>query len=157
MDESGDLGFSPKSSISYTIGYVIMPTSTPHFVRNKCCRLLKKVNMQLKANKKLSEFKFSNDSHDTRLKFLGLIKSLDIDIGVVAVMKDSVKDHLKENPNVLYNYLAVHYVAPVIVSNYLKSFMPLNRIKFVIDRSLSKQARDRFDYYFDNTRSYAVR
>lgn len=149
MDESGDLGFCPQSSKSYAIGYVIMTSATPHFIRNKCCRLLHKINDRLSKNSKISEFKFSADSEETRLKFFDLIGSFNIDAGVVAIRKDSVKAHLKTEPNVLYNYLTVHHVVPVIIRNYLKSTMPINRIKFTIDKSLSRVNREKFNYYFD--------
>lgn len=154
MDEAGDLGFSPKSSQSYVIGYVIMTTATPHFIRHKTCRLLQNINKRLKTRSKISEFKFSADSHETRMKFLELIGSFNIDLGAVAIRKDSVKADLKENPNILYNYLAVHYVTPIAVRNYLKPFMPLNRIKFKIDRSLSRTDRKLFNEYYDKTVSY---
>jgi len=157
MDESGDLGFGSHASRSYAIGYVIMTASTPHFIRNKCCRLLRKVNTQLKPNSKISEFKFSNDSEETRLKFFRLISSFTIDAGVVAIMKDSVKANLKGEPNILYNYLTVHHVVPVIIRHYLKSTMPMNRIKFTIDRSLSRVNRDKFNYYFDKEISWIKR
>lgn len=154
MDEAGDLGFSEKSTQSYVIGYVIMTTATPHFIRHKSCRLLQNVNKALKTKSKISEFKFSNDSHETRMKFLELITSFSIDLGAVAIRKDSVKPDLKEKPNVLYNYLAVHYVTPIAIKNYLKAFMPINRIKFKIDRSLSKTDRELFNQYYDKTVSY---
>jgi len=157
MDEAGDLGFSFRSSQSYVIGYVITTSHTPHFIRNKCCRLLRKVNSRLKNNKKISEFKFSVDSDYTRLKFCNLISSLGIDAGVIAIRKDSVKDGLKTEPNILYNYLTVHHVVPVIIRNYLKSTMPVNRIRFKIDKSLSRVNQDKFNYYFENEISFIRR
>lgn len=151
MDESGDLGFSEKSRQTYVIGYVIMTTATPHYIRHKSCRLLQNINKRLSEKCKISEFKFSNDSSETRVKFLELIRSLNLDLGAIVVRKDSVKSDLKERPNILYNYLAVKYVVPIAFKKYLKPLMPINRIKFKIDRSLSKADRELFNQYYDNT------
>jgi hypothetical protein len=157
MDEAGDLGFSPYSSKTYVIGYVIA-NATPFEVRTRSCRLLRSINKQLKPRSKISEFKFSNNTHDTRMKFLNLIKSSDLDLGIMAIAKDSISsEDLKENPNILYNYLTVHYVMPVIIRNYLKSTMPVNRIKFKIDQSLSKLGRRKFDDYFDQKLAFVKR
>lgn len=157
MDEAGDLGFCPQSSGSYVIGYVIT-TMTPFEVRTKCTRLLREINKIAKPSSKISEFKFSANHHETRMKFLKLISKFQIDIGVMAIRKDSVSsDELKSNPNILYNYLAVNYVVPVIIRNYLKSTMPVNRIRFEIDQSLSKLGRRKFDDYFDSKLSFVKR
>jgi hypothetical protein len=76
----------------------------------------------------------------------------------MAIAKDSISsEDLKENPNILYNYLTVHYVMPVIIRNYLKSTMPVNRIKFKIDQSLSKLGRRKFDDYFDQKLAFVKR
>lgn len=158
MDEAGDLGFSSHASRSHVIGYVIAMASDHHFMRNKSSRLLRKINQNLRPKQKISEFKFTKDFHETRVQFLQLINSFSmIDAGAVAIRKDSVKKDLHDNPVVLYNYLAVNYVVPVLVGSYLKQFMPLNRIKFKIDRSLSKADRARFNDYFDSKISWIKR
>jgi signal recognition particle GTPase len=157
MDEAGDLGFKSTSSCCCVIAYVIVPSATPHYIRNKSCRLLHKLNQKLQANRKISEFKFSRDYEETRIKFLKLIDSFGLDAGVVVVRKDSVKRDLQDYPVILYNYLAVNYVVPIIVENYLKSTYPTNRIKFKIDRSLSKSDRAKFNEYFDEKISWIKR
>lgn len=43
----------------------------------------------------MDEFKFSNDNHVTRLRFLSKIHSFDMILGTVVVMKDSVREDLK--------------------------------------------------------------
>lgn len=106
---------------------------------------------QLSESLKISEFKFSNDSYQTRLKFFDLINSFQIDAGAVAIRKDSVSASLRDNPNILYNYLAVHHIVPVLIQNYLKSRMPINRIKFIIDKSLTRVNRNRFNDYYDSS------
>lgn len=157
MDEAGDLGFCPKSSKSYVIGYVIT-TATPFEIRTTCTRLLREINKVTKSSSKISEFKFSANHHETKIKFLNLIARFKVDIGIVEIRKDSVSSaDLKENPNVLYNYLTVHHVMPVIIRNYLKSMMPVNRIRFEIDQSLSKQGRRKFNDYFDGKLAYVKR
>lgn len=44
VDETGDLGFSPSSTKSFVLGYVIMTNDVPIFIRNKVTRLLKNLN-----------------------------------------------------------------------------------------------------------------
>ena len=51
--------------------------------------LLKRLNLRNKL--KISEFKFSNDTPKTRIRFLKLISTLALDVGVIATSKDSVK------------------------------------------------------------------
>ncbi|MGI0047730.1 MAG: DUF3800 domain-containing protein [Nitrosotalea sp.] len=154
VDEAGDLGFSQNSTRSFVLSYVIMINDTPLFIRNKVRRLLKNINTRRRIRGKAEEFKFSNDEHATRERFLRKIKTFDLSLGTVAVMKDSVKDSLKGNQTILYNYLAIDYVIKTIVNSYLKPWVPYNEIHYTIDRSLSQKAIKHFDEYCEEKISY---
>lgn len=152
MDESGDLGFNDKSSKFFVVSYVLFRNEIPHFARHKVTTLLKRLNLRNKI--KISEFKFSNDSQKTRIRFLNLISTLNIDIGVIAIAKDSVKEDLKSEPQTLYNFITVNYVAKTIIERYFRSWHHYNTIDFTIDRSLLKKARARYDKYFEEKLGY---
>lgn len=154
IDETGDLGFTPTSTKSFVLSYVIIIDNTPDFIRNKVRRLLKNINTKKRKNGKASEFKFSNDDHDTRIRFLKKIMSFDINLGTIVIMKDSVKENLKEDPTVLYNFLAVDYVIKPIVCKYLKPWTTYNDINYTIDRSLSEKAIIHFDRYCEEKISF---
>jgi len=155
VDESGDLGFSAKSSKSFTVSYVFTINRYP-FVENKLVtRTLKEINIKNKNHRnKINEFKFSNDSEKTRMKFLSKIASMDIVIGVLSISKVAVVEYLREDPNYLYNYLVGETIIDVMVKDYFKTFDPYNSIRFVIDRSLSKRAINAFNDYCEKKTSF---
>lgn len=155
VDESGDLGFNTKSSKCFTIAYVFTVNRYP-FAENKIVsRTLKDVNIKNKNHKKkISEFKFSNDSDNTRMKFLCKIKDMDIVIGIISISKTSVREYLKEDRNYLYNYLVGDTIIDILVNDYFKTFDPYNRISFIIDRSLSPKAIKAFNDYCEKKTSF---
>jgi len=138
VDESGDLGFNPRSSKIFAVSYFI--TQDTERIRINTKRLLKRINNKYKRT--ISEFKFSKDSHEVRMKFFNLIKRMDILVGCVVIEKMAVKDELKERPLILYNYLTVNYV----ITNILSLYEP-TRILFIVDRSLSKESIMKFNNY----------
>ncbi len=154
IDESGDVGFNDKSSKFFTIGYVFT-LRHPSEENKKIKRALTNINFGIKKqNKKLLEFKFSSNPEKTRKRFFREIKKLDINIGVVCISKDSVADHLKKDSSMFYRYVVVENVISVLVNDYLKTFDPYNRIRFVIDRSLSKTEIKLFNDYCEEKISY---
>ena len=157
VDESGDLGFKHKSSKFFVISYVIMINDVPMFLRNKCRRLLMNINTQKQHKHKISEFKFSEDTPQTRIKFLKLISSFDISTGVAVISKDSVKSNLKNDSIILYNYIVIDHVISAVVNHYLKTTAVYNKIFFVIDKSLTKKARQHFNSYCEEKISYLTR
>lgn len=136
VDESGDLGFSDRSSPFFTLGYAIMLNSTSNIIQNKTRRLRKNMN-RCKKITGMQEFKFSNDSDKTRMRFLKKINTFDLKLGAVVVSKNSVANHLKSDKTLLYNYIAVHEIIGVIVSEYLKPHTPYNNIFYTLDKSTS--------------------
>lgn len=145
VDESGDLGFSPQSSPFFTLGYAIMLNQNSSIIENKTRRLRKNMNRSKKITG-MQEFKFSNDSDKTRVRFLKKINKFDLKLGAVVVSKDSVKKELKTDKTLLYNYIAVHEIIDTIISFYLKPHSPYNTITYVIDKSTSVSEDDFNEY-----------
>ncbi|MEM3090010.1 MAG: hypothetical protein QXY22_05520, partial [Candidatus Nitrosotenuis sp.] len=154
VDESGNLGFTTNSTKTFVISYVIVINSLPTVIETKIKRLLKNINMHQKPKRKIGEFKFSKDSHQTRMRFLRLIRTFNIKTGVVVIHKDSVKASLKSDPCYLYNYLAVNYVITNVVNNHLIVSDPYNRIVYTIDRSMSAKAQKGFNTYCEQKIDY---
>lgn len=145
VDESGDLGFSPQSSPFFTLGYAIMLNQNSSIIENKARRLRKNMN-RCKKITGMQEFKFSNDSDKTRIRFLKKINKFDLKLGAVVVSKDSVQSNLKSDKSLLYNYIAVHEIMDTIVSLYLKPHSPYNSITYVIDKSTSVSEKEFNEY-----------
>jgi len=143
VDESGDLGFSEKASKVFIIAYVIPYQEWA--LRTALKRLVKRLRRKRKFSG--AELKFSRDSDEVRqIVFKKIIASekpeLKIDIGLVVIEKGAVKKELRDKPPILYNYLAVNYV----VTNILAGYSPSN-LKFVVDKSMDKSAREAFNEY----------
>lgn len=155
VDESGDLGFNDKATKNFTIGYVFTKNRYPT-VENEIIRhTLKRINKKMKNPKnKIAEFKFSNNTDKTKYKFLEKIRSMDTVIGVICVSKDSVKEDLKHDLGRLYRFLIVNTIITILVRDYFQKDDPYNSIRFVIDRSLSNNARKRFNEYCEHKVSF---
>lgn len=136
VDESGDLGFSDKSSPFFTLGYAIMLNANSSIIQNKTRRLRKNMN-RCKKITGMQEFKFSNDSDKTKMRFLKKINTFDLKLGAVVVSKDSITSDLKSDKTLLYNYIAVHEIIGIIVSEYLKPHSPYNNIFYTLDKNTS--------------------
>ncbi|MGI0058389.1 MAG: DUF3800 domain-containing protein, partial [Nitrosotalea sp.] len=145
VDESGDLGFSGKSSPFFTLGYAIMLNDNSKYIENKTRRLRKNMNRSKKITG-MQEFKFSNDSDVTKMRFLNKIINFDLKIGTIIVSKDSVKSELIKDKALLYNYIAVHEVIDTIIGQYLKPNSPYNNIYYTIDKSSSVSEKDFNEY-----------
>jgi hypothetical protein len=155
VDESGDLGFSSKSSPFFTLGFVIMLNSNSIFIENKTRRLRKNMNRSKKITG-MQEFKFSNDSDKTRMRFLKKINTFELQIGAVVVSKDSVKQDLKPDKTLLYNYIAVHEIIDIIIGQYLKPHSPYNNIYYTIDKNTSVSVED-FNEYCEEKVQYLAK
>lgn len=142
VDEAGDLGFSKNSTNVFVVCY--MATEKPEKLR-KCANRLRKRLRVRKRYSKIGEFKFSRDDEYIRKKLLEAIVGENLEVGYMVIDKKFVKTKLKENPSILYNYLVVHYILTNILAK-----QDIGEIEFIIDKSLSKQSRERFDEYFRN-------
>jgi hypothetical protein len=141
VDESGDLGFNGRSSRYFILGYVIAGQSGR--ISTDIKRVLK--NLNKKRKHPIREFKFSNDSDFVRLRFLSVIRRLNIDGGQVVIKKTAVKSDLRGKKSILYNYL----VAENISSAVTEAYADLSEINLHLDASMSRASRDHFDSYFE--------
>jgi hypothetical protein len=107
-----------------------------------------------KPKNKITEFKFSNNTDKVKCKFLRKIRELDIIIGVICISKDSVKEGLKQDLSRLYRYSIVDTIITILVRDFFHKDDPYNSIKFVIDRSLSPNARKLFNEYCEEKVSF---
>ena len=154
VDESGDLGFSKQSSPFFILGYAIMLNTNSTFIETKTYRLRKNMIRSGKL-KGMEEFKFSRDSDTTKVRFLQKINTFDLQLGAVVVSKDSVKQHLKSDKKLLYNYIAVHEIIDIIIGQYLKPRSPYNNIIYTIDKSTSISEDDFNEYCEDKVKVLA--
>lgn len=145
MDESGDLGFSKKSSkwFVFTIAF-----STDH----RCLeRVVKKVWKSLyKKYKHSGELHASHEKEVTRLKMLKLISQCDdLKIMTIILNKDKVYTDLQNQKNYLYNYTANIILDRLHNKDFIED---INEIKLVIDRKDTKKSlQDNFINYLTNS------
>lgn len=138
LDESGDIGFSKGSSKYFVVACVF--TDNPHYLTTKMARLKKRIREA--GWKGIQEFKFAQDHDKVKCKVVNEIASLNFEASCIAVDKSSVTAGLRNNPNVLYNYLTVHYPVTDIIANYSP-----HKITFCVDRRYSKEKIEEFDKY----------
>jgi hypothetical protein len=148
VDESGDLGFSEESTKYFIIAFLSCDGSFT--LRKEMTRLLKKLYSKHKYPRCHSELKFNRMSPCCRNAVLEKIATSDSYIGVIIVKKHKVIDRLRKEPSILYNYLLVHN----IVSSLLPSLANHQKIKLVLDKSLSKKNILSFNEYVKNKASY---
>jgi hypothetical protein len=113
LDESGDLGWTfdkpyrnGGSSRFLTIGCVITPLDEV----KKVNRLVKKLYKAFQWNP-LGEMKWASMSSDQRKIFAEKVKTLqsssgNIEYASITVRKSNVIDRMKNEPNLLYNYMS---------------------------------------------------
>ncbi|RWX74220.1 MAG: DUF3800 domain-containing protein [Candidatus Methanosuratincola verstraetei] len=146
IDESGDVGFKPNSSEVFVIGYLV--AGKPLRLSNDLNKLRRRLSKRLGIE--IPEFKFSKDREEVRSAVLGLIAESDVTCGFVAVKKGSAIPYLQQNPDRMYNYLAVNYP----IKRVLRTFNP-ERIRYVIDKQVwSGKRRDGFDRYVKDKASW---
>jgi uncharacterized protein DUF3800 len=112
IDESGDLGWNfalpyreGGSSRYLTIGSLCIPPPKDHLARRIVWDLYNKFKWNTKKEKKWAEM-----SDSSRLEFAQSAKKLaethdDIHFHAITVKKKNVMDHIRKDPNKLYNYM----------------------------------------------------
>ncbi|MCD6195535.1 MAG: DUF3800 domain-containing protein [Staphylothermus sp.] len=169
IDESGDLGFSEKSSKYLVLAFAF--TLKPEYVRKKLKRLLKKLVRKKVWPKELHELKFSlsktklkergiwydkyiSNLMDTRIVVLKEIRKLPIQAAVSIVEKRMVSNHLRSDPNKLYNYAMVH---PLVIYFIPKYNPPAHSyIEIVLDKRIGSRAMEALQNYFHRKYDYMV-
>ena len=113
VDESGDLGFTEKSTRHFIIAFLTCDNS--YDIRKEMSRLLKKLHNRGFYPSCHNELKFTKMNIYCRLAVLEKIAASNAYIGVIVVNKSLVVDRLRNEPSVLYNYLLVHNVISCLV------------------------------------------
>lgn len=146
VDESGDVGFKPNSSKVFVIGYLLAdkPLKLSNNLKKLRSKLAKRLGLEIR------EFKFNKDRDAVRSAVLGLIAKSDVSCGFVAIRKDSAITHFQQNPDRMYNYLAVNYP----IKRVIHAFKP-EKIDYVIDKQVwSGERRSSFDKYIRDKASW---
>ena len=131
LDESGDLGWvfnkpyqAGGSSRYLTIATLIIPKTDSHLPK----RIVKKIYANRRQPTSI-ELKGKDLSKDEKNKFIAMAISLlrrhpSIQISVITVAKENVKNHIRSDANKLYNYM-VHFAALDKIKSYpIVNFIP---------------------------------
>ncbi len=174
IDESGDLGFGPKSSRYLVLAFTF--TLNVEGIRKTMRRLLKKLVRKRLWPKELNELKFSlskeklrerdieferyvNNLDRVRCIILNKIQELPIDVAISIVEKKLVQNHLRRDPNKLYNYVLVHPLIVYFIPRY--NPIPYTTINIVLDKRLGSRALSILKQYvsrkYDYMRSFEKR
>ena len=98
LDESGDLGFEPRSTRYFTIAFVVIEDPIP------LMRCVKAVKIKHYIPKRVELKGCTAREVIKRDLLLGLLK-LDIEIHAITVKKENVEPKLRRDTNILYNYM----------------------------------------------------
>lgn len=101
VDESGDLGFTKKSTKFFVVAYV--ECASPQSVRIGINRTLKHLHQRKKYSLARNELKFSRMDDYCRRFVLRKIAGFEASLGVVVLEKALVNSNLRKEPPVLYN------------------------------------------------------
>jgi hypothetical protein len=138
LDESGDLGFSSKSSKYFVIAALLTQNSLRI---EKCITKVRKERLPNKY-KKIPELKYHNSNNVVRRRILQCIAKIEVDIAFAVLRKQQVHKHLRNKPNILYNFLCGS-----LVGNIFRKHNINNKVDIIVDRSLSGIKREAFDEY----------
>ncbi len=144
LDESGDLGFSSKSSKWFILTIVL---TNNHRAVEKC---VKKVHRGLKKKyKKVGELHAYHSDAITKKRMLRLLSEVeDIEIFCIILNKKKVYVDLRKQKNYLYNYTANILLERLHNKKTLKVD---DKIKIVIDqRETNKFLKENFENYLKN-------
>jgi len=138
VDESGDLGFTEKS----TNYYIIASVETESLL--KLSRIIKKVRKTLRKKKKnIPEFKFTDSDEVIRKRLLKRAVEEELLFSAVILQKRMVYDYLRDKKDKLYNYLA-GFIAESLSDEYNHE----NEFTIVIDKFIMREEKRReFDEY----------
>lgn len=140
IDESGDLGFTERSSPYFVIGAIIVE-GPERVQRLKTC--MNRVKKKLpKKYSNIPELKYHNTDDTYRRRVLECISKTGVDIAYLLLRKEQVYPRLKSQRQILYNYLTGFLVSTVI-SDYEFS----SDVNVIIDKSLDGVVREEFDRY----------
>ena len=136
LDESGNLGFTEKSTEYFVVAAL-------------CCaemktvdRCIKRARSGLSKKYKKNEMKFSNSTDATRRRVLECISRLDVSIAYLSLDKNWVDVHLQNNPQVIHRFMFGQ-----LLTNILNSNPTVSRTKIVVDKYLDYNRAKEFNEY----------
>lgn len=157
VDESGELGFDPKSSKFYVIVLlsVTNPKTVAHIIRKFHGKILRAGwpdNIEIKAARLFGapkdrripkSFKYKQDTAHLLSDVIGKIARTIDHIDVAVVRKEMVYDHLRRLPfGVLHNYYCGQILVPAILQ--------YSTVEVFVDRrSKEKHSLKHFDGYIE--------
>jgi len=141
IDESGDLGFSEKSSRYFIIACAVIDDDKTHI---QFKRIPKKVKIKKidKKTRKNAEIKFSNSSPHIRKFFLEAANRLPIRIYALILNKKHARQKIVSNIPVLYNYLI-----GVLLENASYDQLMKGKLTICLDRCMSRDQIGNFEMY----------
>jgi hypothetical protein len=148
VDESGDLGFSEKSTKFFVVAY--MATSSSATIRTEMKRLLRRFHEKRVYHRKQNELKFCRMNDYCRRKVLQKIVQFDDSFGAIVVEKKYVKEHLRAKLAILYNWIVVHNIVSALIPNLEAG----QKIHITFDKSLPKARITEFNHYVREKASY---
>ena len=150
IDESGNLGFSLKSTQFFVVAYLTL--EHPFEMGKAMKRQLKRLHKRRKYARGYNELKYSKSRDAVKQKVLRKICQCDVKIGFVVLEKAKVVPQLKENPTILYNYLIVDKVMRAV----LPSVDSNDKLNIIVDKSLPRSSREAFNIYARNKASWLL-
>lgn len=150
VDESGDLGFSKKSTKYFVVAYI--ECETPARLQIELKRLLKRLHQKGKYSESRNELKFSRMNEYCRKKVLQKIAECDASLGVVVLEKTRVKPDLRKDPTILYNWSVVHNIMLSLIPQITAG----NKIQITFDKSLPKWKINKFNSYATDKAKYLL-
>ncbi len=140
IDESGDLGFTRKSS-KY---YVIASVETRNLL--SLSRIIKKVRKTLSKKKKnIPEFKFARSDDTIRVRLLKRAVEEDLLFSAIILQKQTVYSYLRDRRDKLHNYLA-----GFITESLSYEYCDEREFKIIIDKFImSEEKRKEFNWYLE--------
>lgn len=151
VDESGDLGFSERSTHFFTVAYLV--TEQPFRLTRTMKHLLKRLHEKREYARGHNELKYSTSREPIKQKVLEKISQSELEIGFVVLEKKKVKPTLRENRVALYNYVVVD----PIMRSILPDLLPTTKLILTIDKSLPRSSIDAFNVYARNKASWLTR
>lgn len=138
VDESGDLGFTKKST-SY---YITASVETRNLLG--LSRIIKKVRKTLgKRKKNIPEFKFAKSDEVVRERLLKRAVKEELLFSAVILQKQMVYNYLRDRKDKLYNYLA-GFIAESLSNEYDNE----SEFIIIVDKFIMREEKRReFDEY----------
>jgi len=138
IDESGDLGFTEKSSKFFVVAALIVHD---HLPIHRCFKKIRQ-NKLKKKFKDLPEFKFNNSGKEIKSRVLRCIANSDVEIAYCVLRKSQAFPHLHDKHTIVYNYLIGS-----LVSRIIQKILITGDVEIIVDKSLNGIQRDAFDQY----------